>query len=583
MPLLQALIIDDSDDDAVLIVRHIRRGGHEVSYDRVDTPVQMRSALESQRWDVIISDYTMPHFSGMGALEVYHQSGLDIPFIMVSGTIGEETAVAALKAGAHDFVLKSNLARLVPAIERELREVVVRRARHQAEERLRHAAYHDALTGLANRVLFQERLQVALDDAKAGAPPFAVLFIDLDRMRVIVDSLGHGAGDRLCVEAGLRLKGRVEPQGGLVARLGGDDFAVLLGQSSEDAAVRCAEALQQDLARPFRVGEIEVYTTATIGVVLYSESYEHAEEILRDADTANHRAKQLGKGRFEIFTRAMYDRAVSLLALETKLRRALDNRQFHLFYQPIVNLDDGRLAGFEALVRWRDEDSTVFSPSEFVPLTEETGLIIPIGRWVLLEACRQMRAWHQAFPHRAALNISVNLSVRQFAQPDLVADIDRILAETGLPAEALKLEITESVLMENPDAAQAILEDLRARKIKLLMDDFGTGFSSLSYLHRFPVNTIKIDASFVKKMDVDPRSAGIVQSVVSLASTLDTDVIAEGVETVRHMELLQILGVRYGQGYLFSRPLDSEAATRLLAGQATQELPYIDAALRLAD
>lgn len=576
MPLLQALIIDDSDDDAVLIARHIQRGGHELTYERVDTPAQLRSALASQRWDVVISDFTMPHFSGIEALDLYHQSGLDIPFIMVSGTIGEETAVAVLKAGAHDFVLKNNLARLVPAIERELREVVVRRARHQAEERLRHAAYHDALTGLANRVLFQDRLQLAINEAKAGADPFAVFFIDLDRMRVIVDSLGHGAGDRLCIEAGLRLKTRIDAHGGLVARLGGDEFVVLLGAASEDDAVRCAEALQQDIAHPFNLGELEVYTTASIGVVCYVPNYQTAEEILRDADTANHRAKQLGKGRVEIFTRAMYDRAVSLLALETKLRRALDCRQFHLFYQPIVCLENGRLAGFEALVRWRDEESTVVSPSEFVPLTEETGLIIPIGRWVLIEACRQMHAWHQAFPHRKALHISVNLSVRQFGQADLVADIDRILAETGLPPESLKLEITESVLMENPEAAHAILEQLRARKIKLLMDDFGTGFSSLAYLHRFPVSTIKIDASFVKTMDVDPRSAGIVQSVVSLASALGTDVIAEGVETVRHRELLQILGVRYGQGYLFSRPLDPEGATRLLAGEATREMPYID-------
>lgn len=575
MPPLRVLIVDDSDDDSVLIARHIRQGGYDLSYDRVDTPMQMRAALGSQSWDVIISDYSMPHFSGPAALALYNETGLDLPFIMVSGTIGEETAVATLKEGAHDFVLKQNLARLVPAIERELRELEVRRARRQAEERLRHAAYHDALSGLPNRVLFQERLQVALEQAMNGAPPFAVLFIDLDRMQVIVDSLGHGVGDRLCVEAGQRLESRTEENHGLVARLGGDEFAILLTEAGESDALRCAETLLHDLSRPFRIGENEIYTTASIGIALYAAGYDKAEDILRDADIANRWAKQLGKGRCQIFTRAMYDHAVAQLEMETRLRRALDNHQFRTFYQPIVCLDNRQLAAFEALVRLRGEDSKVVSPTEFVPLAEETGLIIPLGSWVLLEACRQMRAWQQEFPRDDPLQISVNLSVRQFGQPDLVAQIDQVLADTGLPADTLKLEITESVLMENSDAAYATLQQLRERKIKLVMDDFGTGFSSLSYLHRFPLNTLKIDASFVKKMDVDPKSAGIVQSVVSLARTLDMDIIAEGVENQRQMEQLQALGVRYGQGYLFSRPLDAATATRLVAGEPPADMLYI--------
>jgi diguanylate cyclase (GGDEF)-like protein/PAS domain S-box-containing protein len=696
---LRVLIVDDSEDDAVLIAHHIRRGGYDLTFERVDTPEAMLAALEKETWDAIISDYTMPHFSGPEALRLFRESGLDLPFIVVSGTIGEETAVAMLKAGAHDFVLKNNLARLTPAIERELREVESHRARREAEKalkeseeryalaasgandglwdwnlktneiyysprwksllgheeneigntpeewfnrvhpddlqqlrqkitlhqkglsphfeceyRMRHRngsyrwmltrglavrdalgkayrmagsqtditdrktaeeqllydALHDSLTGLPNRTLLTERLGAALERAKREPEfRFAVLLLDLDRIQVITDSLGHTVADQLIIGITQRLEANVRP-GDTVAHLGGDEFAVLLeGISDADEAERFALQLQKDLARSFKISEYEVFTTASIGIALSRPDYERPEELLRDADTANHRAKVLGRARHVVFDAAMRDRAVSQLRLETDLWRAVEGQEFRVFYQPIVSLERGRLAGFEALVRWRRREADTVPPAEFVPLAEETGLIIPVGRWVLREACRQMREWQTRSANGASLQMSVNLSVKQFTQPDLVTQIRHALEETGLDARSLKLEITESVLMANPEFATGLLQQLRDMNLKLVMDDFGTGYSSLSYLHRFPVSTLKIDAAFVRKMDVDGKSAEIVQTIVMLAHTLGMDVVAEGVETPQQLARLRALKAEYGQGYLFSPPLDGEAATRLIEAAPT--------------
>jgi EAL domain-containing protein (putative c-di-GMP-specific phosphodiesterase class I) len=331
-------------------------------------------------------------------------------------------------------------------------------------------------------------------------------------------------------------------------------------------AIRFADQLQNAVAAAYQLDDYEVYTTASIGVALSRPGYSAAEDILRDAETANHRAVLRGGACSEVFVSDLRDRVVAMLAMETMLRQAVvKGREFELHYQPIIALDNGRISGFEALVRMRRTDGTLLLPGEFIPLTEETGLIVHIGRWVLMEACRQMRAWQLRFPERPPVQVSVNLAGRQFVQPNLIQQIEEVLQVTGLDTRSLKLEVTETVIMAHAEQAAAVLRQLRGKGIKLLMDDFGTGYSSLSYLHRFPVSTLKIDASFVQRMENGGKDIDIIQTIVTLAHTLGMDLIAEGVETARQLALLRQLKVEYGQGYYFSRPLPAAAAEALIA------------------
>jgi len=443
--------------------------------------------------------------------------------------------------------------------------------RKRAEEQLLHDAFHDALTGLPNRALFADHVKMAIQRARRnserrnGGKLFAILFLDLDRFKVVNDSLGHLVGDGLLVDIARRLETCLRP-GDTVARLGGDEFTILL-EDLEDVrdAVEVAERVQEAVSERFQIEGHDVFTTASIGIAPSTTAYDNAEEILRDADTAMYRAKSLGKNRHEVFDKVMHDRAMRLLQLETDLRRAVEREELSLNYQPIISLKTGKIAGFEALVRWNHPSNGFISPSEFIPIAEETGLIIPLGAWVLREACRQMRAWMQADEWRRPLTISVNLSSKQFTQPDLIEQVAAILNETGLPATCLKFEITESMVMENVETAVHMLSELRALGVELSIDDFGTGYSSLSYLHRFPINTLKIDRSFVMRMTDNAENGEIVRTIITLARSLDMNVVAEGVETQVQLEQLRMLDCDFGQGYLFSRPANIEAASQLLA------------------
>ncbi|MDF0555763.1 EAL domain-containing protein [Kamptonema sp. UHCC 0994] len=480
-------------------------------------------------------------------------------------------------------------------------------ARKLAEQQLLHDAFHDGLTGLANRALFSERLDHAFTVAKRRKEYlFAVLFLDLDRFKVVNDSLGHAIGDRLLIAIARRLEKSLHP-GDTVARLGGDEFVILLEDiDSLSSATNLANLLHQELTSPFTLDEHEVFITLSIGIALSSLDCEDAANLLRDADTAMYRAKERGRARHEVFNTSMHAQALRLLQIENDLRKAIEtikkeqqintttqlqnpaannnknqnithsqipitNPQFLIHYQPIVSLSTGKITGFEALIRLQHPERGLISPAEFIPVAEETGLIIPIGQWVLRESCRQIRQWQHQFPHHQPLTISVNLSVKQFSQPNLIAQIDQILRETDLDGRDLKLEITESVLMENSKSVTALLRELRARNIHLCIDDFGTGYSSLSYLHRFPTNTLKIDRSFVSRMgiesniskgNIDPTE--IVRSIVTLAHNLGMDVVAEGVEKASQLALLRALKCDYGQGYFFSRPVDGSAAAALI-------------------
>ncbi len=436
--------------------------------------------------------------------------------------------------------------------------------RKQAEERLLHNAYHDVLTGLPNRALFMDRLKRSLDRAKDRQDYlFAVLFLDVDRFKVVNDSLGHQVGDQLLVAIARRLEGSLRP-GDMVARLGGDEFSIVLDHLKQAGdAQQAAERIQKELAAPFSLSGHEVFASVSIGIALSLTPYDQPDDFIRNADTAMYRAKDQGRGRFEVFDKGMHARAIALLELETDLRRAITRDEFCVHYQPIVSLENWRIAGFEALLRWEHPEHGFVSPSKFIPVAEETGLIIPIGRYVLAEACRQLREWQQQFPSDPPLTISVNLSGKQFSHPNLIEEIKEILAETGLDASSLKMEITESAIIENIELATATLKNLKALGIKISLDDFGTGYSSLSYLHRFPIDTLKIDRSFVTRMNL-PKNSEIVRTIVTLAVNLGMDVIAEGVETREQVIHLTGLDCEFVQGYLLSKPVDGVAMQELI-------------------
>jgi diguanylate cyclase (GGDEF)-like protein/PAS domain S-box-containing protein len=445
--------------------------------------------------------------------------------------------------------------------------------RKQAERQLLHDAFHDVLTGLSNRALFMDRLKLALARHKRlGADHFAVLFLDLDRFKVINDSLGHAIGDQLLVGIARRLETCLRP-GDTVARLGGDEFTILLEDVRESREVTAiAQRIQKELALPFNLGGHEVFTTASIGIAPSATGYERPDDILRDADTAMYRAKSLGKSRYEIFDKEMHTRAVNLLHLETDLRRALDRLEFAVYYQPIVSLGTGAVLGFEALLRWRHPAHGFISPAEFIPVAEETGLILPIGRWALEEACRQMREWQSQFPRAAEMYVSVNLSGRQFANPELCEQIREALETTGLKPGSLKLEITESVVMEKTEKTIEMLRQLRALGVESSIDDFGTGYSSLAYLHHFPSSTLKIDRSFIGRMGTAEEKSEIVSTILLLARNLGMRVVAEGVETEGQLAQLQALSCDYGQGYLFSQAVNAAAVGRMLSDASPRSL-----------
>lgn len=486
----------------------------------------------------------------------------------------ESTACAILNA-------KGQTGKLV-IVNRDITE------RKRAEEMLAHNAFHDGLTGLPNRSLFVDRLQHALTLSKRHANyNFAVLLIDVDEFKIINDSLGHTVGDELLIQVAQRLRdsvrradvvARTRPSvapdilpvnlnnDDTLARLGGDEFAILLDDLRDPIeAVRVAERVQAELAAPFLVNQQEIVISAGMGIASSTSPHTQAEDLVRDAEIAMYRAKRTGRARCEVSDTAMHANALKRLRLETDLRKALDHGEFRVYYQPIVSLRTGKIVGFEALTRWQRPEG-VLSPIDFIAVAEEIGLIIPMNQQLLREACLQLRAWQSQFPSTPPLTMSVNITSREFAQPDLASGIRKCLEQTGVDPSCLRLEIIETIAMGDTEKSGHVLAQLKALGVRLSIDDFGTGYSSLSRLRRIPVDTLKIDRAFISHMDSDPESREIVRIIIMLAHNLGLQVVAEGTETKEHITLLQQLSCEMAQGYLFSRPADAEAMAKLLAG-----------------
>jgi diguanylate cyclase (GGDEF)-like protein/PAS domain S-box-containing protein len=439
-------------------------------------------------------------------------------------------------------------------------------ARKQGETQLLHAAFHDSLTGLPNRACLVDHLRKAIQRAKYDSNyQFALLFFDLDRFKLVNDSFGHAVGDELLVALAQRVQTCIREHDTL-ARLGGDEFTVLLDDIFDgNYAIEVANRIQQILAVPFTLSRYELFTTVSIGIVCSTTNYGQPEELLRDADAALYHAKASGKARHAVFDQAMRTQAISLLQLETDLRRALERQEFELMYQPIVSLDTESITGFEALLRWHHPEHGDISPESFIPVAEETGLIIPIGWWALRTACVQMCSWQRMFATAVPFTISVNVSGRQFIQPKLVENVREIVDASGLAPHRLRLEITESIIVKNTDATMRVLADLHALGIEVYIDDFGTGYSSLSTLHCLQSDALKIDRSFISQLANHGENVEIVQMIAMLAHQLGMDVIVEGIEKQAQLALLQEMGCDYGQGFLFSQPMSSAAVEELLA------------------
>jgi diguanylate cyclase (GGDEF)-like protein/PAS domain S-box-containing protein len=447
-------------------------------------------------------------------------------------------------------------------------------ARRRAEAELYHNAYHDSLTQLSNRTHFNEQLNRAI--ARVQRHPeqrFAVMYLDFDRFKMVNDSLGHKAGDELLVNLARRLKEMLRPTD-VLARLGGDEFAILVEDLHRQRdAVELTERIQKELQKPVQLGQMEVAISASIGITFSTNGYQTSDQIIRDADIAMYKAKSKGKAQYALFDSSLHQHVTAQLQLESELRRALGQGQIYLEYQPICSLRDRALIGFEALVRWNHPERGLLEPSTFIPVAEETGLIVPLGNWVLTEACRQMREW-RAIRESTTLRMSVNVSSLQLTHPDFVSHVQRALQAAEMDPSQLTLEVTESVLMDGIENAVSTLSALRHMGVTLSIDDFGTGYSSLSYLATLPIDALKVDRSFIERMSRDGDGGEIVKAIFKLGQALSKQVFAEGIETGAQLSLLQELGCEYGQGFLLSRPVDAARAAGFLNNEA-QGMPAV--------
>ncbi|GAB4294379.1 MAG: hypothetical protein Fur0025_30990 [Oscillatoriaceae cyanobacterium] len=579
------LIVDDKPDNIRILSSLLKEQGYKVR-QALSGEMALMAARAAQP-DLILLDIMMPGLDGYQVCDLLKKDAktAEVPVIFLSALDDILDKVKAFSVGGADYITKPfHVLEVLVRVENQLAlkaaNQQIRQLNHQLEERVQERtrqleiantkllemALHDPLTGLPNRALFMERVlgEIARSHQEDGYQ-FVVMFLDCDRFKVINDSLGHIVGDQLLVAIARRLQEHMDTKDTL-ARLGGDEFAILLpGVENIHQATRVAQNMIDALCYPFQLERHEVFINASIGIAPSCPDYSKPEHLLRDADTAMYRAKNSGRACYHIFDPAMHDAAVALLELENDLRRAVEREEFILHYQPIVDLALGRISGFEALVRWQHPQRGMVSPASFIPVAEETGLIVPIGNWVMRQACHQLRLWQEQKLATVDFGMGVNLSVRQFSQPHLIAQIDEVLHQNQLNPQNLKLEITETAIMDNPRHASQLLLQLRSRQIQLAIDDFGTGYSSLSYLHSFPVDILKVDRSFVKGLQGNQENLGLVVAIINIARTMGMTVVAEGIETDAQLGCLRDLECGFGQGYLFSKPVDAQTAGALIA------------------
>jgi len=562
---LNLLLLEDSPADAELMIEVLRESGFDPTFRRVESKDAYLRELD-QPPDFILSDYSMPQFTARDALRLMKERGLDLPFIIVSGCMGEEMAVECMKAGAADYLLKDRLGRLGHAVMQALERKQLIEEKRQAEQRLFLETFHDSLTGLPNRALFMDRLErVFLQTRRQPGQMFALLHVNLDGFKMVHSGLGPSPADRLLIEVSQRILRRVR-SADTVARMEGDAFTLLIDNlKAIGNATRVADRIQQEFATSFVTEEGEIFLTPCIGIACSHAGYESGEHLLRDATAAMLQAKASGRAGFVIFDKTMHQQAMARLKIEGDLRQALDRKEFRLAYQPIVDLNEGRVTGFESLLRWQHPESGLTSPDAFLSIAMELGLMKSIGEWTLVEACRQLKVWQEQFPRVRPLTVSVNFSIGQFAQDHLTHLIQKILEQSGIDPSSVKLEITESEMMKNPEAAIKVLDEIKAQKIDTCLDDFGTGYSSLSHLQQLAIRFLKIDQSFVRRLGTEDDALAIVKTIITLAHQLGRQVIAEGVETAEHLVILRSLGCEYGQGYFFAKPLAPEEVDTLLA------------------
>jgi diguanylate cyclase (GGDEF)-like protein len=572
---VRILHLEDDGADRELVALMLREAGLDCKITAVDNRTEFARALEHEVWDIILSDFALPVFDGLQALEIAVRMCPNTPFIFVTGTMGEDIAVESLKSGATDYVLKQNISRLESAIRRALAERAERLRRQQAEEKLaeseaqlRHLAYHDSLTALPNRAFLQDRLPGTLVAARRHGQKAALLFIDLDNFKSINDSLGHSIGDLVLKHIGERLL-KTARANDIVARLGGDEFVVVLSGMNEttDAAI-AANRVRHAIASDFFEQEHLLNTTCSIGISVFPDDGSDSETLLKKADIALFSAKASGRNSWQFITQEMNARAQERINLERSLRLALENDQFFLEYQPEFELASGKVVAAEALLRWRHPDLGIVGPNLFIPIAESRGEIVAIGEWVLRTACAQAKLWHEQGAD--SLAIAVNVSAIQLRQEHFLKLITNVLSETGLPPEFLELELTESIFLACDRKMISLLQELRKIGVKLAIDDFGTGYCSFGYLKRFRFSKLKIDGSFVRTISDDPNDAAVITAMISMAKILQMKVIAECVETRQQGDFLQSIGCDEIQGYFFSRPLSAAAFAEFIRShQAT--------------
>ena len=546
------LLIEDSEDDAQLLRAELAKLGRPVEIHRIETAAEMEAALSSGAWDLVISDHRLPRFDSIRAFNLLRRTRLEIPFVIMSGTLAEETAATVMRLGATDFIDKSRPARLVPVVERELRQAKMRRAKEDAEETLRQLTYIDSLTGLPNGRMLVENIDKHLHQRAPGTAPAMLVVLNLDRFRRVNESLGQDIGDRLLQEVARRLTACVGERGE-VARLSQDKFAVYLRSvPGRDDARASVEALASAFEQPFAIANEETFISCTAGYSLYPDDATDPVGLLQRAESAMFEARRAGSGTLARFDGDPARRLGPLLRLENALRHAVQHGELFLLYQPQIDLASGRTACSEALVRWRHPQLGTLTPDKFIPLADETGLIQEVGNWVLGEAARQTRRWRD--DGREGAVVAVNVSATQFRRPTFAAEIAEALRNAGLDALQLGIEITETVLMEDIDTTRHTLFRLKDLGVRISIDDFGTGYSSLSYLKRFPIDEIKIDRSFVAGLNDDADNLAIVRTIIALGKALKLDVVAEGVEQPSQLEFLKAVGCDRAQGFLLGQP-----------------------------